>query len=472
MEYFILLAAATVLIAVLGWVLYRRTGDVGVLVGVAALYYWSLYGAWFIVIDKTGGFSGKSYKYLESKLFPVELDRNYLIALGLYAGFILLAELSALGALSLGRRKRLQARPRMRLVLAHEPILMIAAVAGLSSWAIIQDKLSEAWALHASAYMYTRFHTDQWFTLHQVLNRVALLPTAIGVAALAAGRGSATRCFVSRERSYTLLAYLLVLASMGVFAFVLGNKNEIFVALLTGVLAYFGMAVRPNLLKAGLVLAVGMWFLYTVDFFRGRALSGMRETVIENVDETTDVGTYVSSSNEAYGAHFSMYGVLASQVPPRFGYSIYVLACSVIPRVIWPDRPPDIYYYYAQNVGAMDNQGYSLHHATGWYLNFGYPGVALGGILLGLAWAFCLSARYRIGSRTGFLFCVYAQIAPWLFAAHLAPLLRAGPEAYKGMLVEGVLIPLGVLALACRPKRGNPRVVWTRERGWTLLGAR
>ena len=135
--------------------------------------------------------------------------------------------------------------------------------------------------------------------------------------------------------------------------------------------------------------------------------------------------------------------------------------------MIWPDRPPDIYYYYAQNVGAMDNQGYSLHHATGWYLNFGYPGVALGGILLGLAWAFCLSARYRIGSRTGFLFCVYAQIAPWLFAAHLAPLLRAGPEAYKGMLVEGVLIPLGVLALACRPKRGNPRVVWTRERGWT-----
>jgi hypothetical protein len=296
--------------------------------------------------------------------------------------------------------------------------------------------------------------------------------TAIGLAALAAGRGSETRCFISRERSYTLLAYLLVIVAMGGFTFVLGNKNEIFVALLTGMLAYFGMAVRPNLLKAGLVLAVGMWFLYTVDFFRGRALSGLRETVIENVNETTDVGTYVSSSNEAYGAHFSMYGVLAAQVPPRFGYSIYVLACSVIPRVIWPDRPPDIYYYYVQNVGALDDQGYSLHHATGWYLNFGYAGVALGGILLGLAWAYCLSARYRIGPRTGFLLRLYSQIAPWLFAAHLAPLLRAGPEAYKGMLLEGVLIPVGVLALACRPTRRNPGLVWTRERGWTLIEAR
>ena len=39
-----------------------------------ALYYWTLYGAWYIVIDKTGGFSGKNYHYLEYKLFPISLD--------------------------------------------------------------------------------------------------------------------------------------------------------------------------------------------------------------------------------------------------------------------------------------------------------------------------------------------------------------------------------------------------------------
>ncbi len=55
----------------------------------AALYYWTLFGAWYIVIDKTGGFSGKNYHYLEYKLFPISLDGNYMLTLALYAGFII-----------------------------------------------------------------------------------------------------------------------------------------------------------------------------------------------------------------------------------------------------------------------------------------------------------------------------------------------------------------------------------------------
>ncbi len=66
----------------------------------------------------------------------------------------------------------------------HEPILIIAVLAALLSLYIIKDKLSEAWALNTSAYIYTRQQTDEWFTLHQVLNRVAMLPPAIGFATL------------------------------------------------------------------------------------------------------------------------------------------------------------------------------------------------------------------------------------------------------------------------------------------------
>ena len=74
MEYFVLLTTATALIAILAIALYRRQRDVSVLVATGALYYWSLYGAWFVVIDKLGGFSGKNYHYLEYKMFPVALD--------------------------------------------------------------------------------------------------------------------------------------------------------------------------------------------------------------------------------------------------------------------------------------------------------------------------------------------------------------------------------------------------------------
>src|SRR5271155_3527981 len=96
MEYFALLTLATVVIAALAFALYRKRRDYGVLVGVAALYYWSLYGAWYLVIDKTGGFSGMRYRYLEKKLFPITLNRDYMLTLALYAAFIILIELTLL----------------------------------------------------------------------------------------------------------------------------------------------------------------------------------------------------------------------------------------------------------------------------------------------------------------------------------------------------------------------------------------
>src|SRR5262249_49792084 len=151
-------------------------------------------------------------------------------------------------------------------------------------------------------------------------------------------------------------------------------------------LAYLGSLDRPDWRKVLVAAGLGLWFLTAVDFFRGTPLTKMEDAIRQRYEDSTDIGHFVESSNEAFGAHFSMYGVLAAQTSPKFGYSIYSLACSVIPRVLWPDRPRDIYLYYSESVGAIQNQGYSLHHATGWYLNFGYAGVAVGAIVLGLLW--------------------------------------------------------------------------------------
>jgi len=291
---------------------------------------------------------------------------------------------------------------------------------------------------------------------------VALLPPAIGLAVLAAGKRS--RTLVSVRRRYTLPAYLLLLAGMLAFTFILGNKNEVLSTLVAGVLAYLGLVRKPNWIRAGLVVAGGLWVLYAIDFFRAVPLAGLAEAVSGRAEEATGVANFLTSSNEAYGAHFSMYGVLAGNVEPRFGYSLYSLVCSAIPRVLWPDRPPDIYLYYSESVGAIQNQGYSLHHATGWYLNFGYLGVALGAVVMGLVWAYCLNAHRRAGS--GRLFRLFGTVAPWLFVACLPPLIRAGPEGYKGFLIEGVMIPVGVLAFACRPKRIRAPLAWHPERGW------
>ncbi len=461
MEYFALLAVATAVIAVLTLALYRKRRDVGFLVGMGALYYWTLYGAWYIVIDKTGGFSGKNYHYLEHKLFPISLDSDYLLTLLLYAGFIILIQVTLLLSLTPDKGVELP-----RLVMRHEPILIIAVVAAALSLYIIKDKLSDAWALNTSAYIYTRQQTDEWFTLHQVLNRVAMLPPAIGFATLLAGDRS--RFFVNVVRRYTWPGYIALFLAMAAFTFVLGNKNEVFTSLITGLLCYLASVRRPSFFKAGLLLLAGMWFLYTIDFFRGTPLSEMRAAVSQRIEEATDVASFVTSSNEAYAAHFSLYGVLTTGAEPRFGYSLYSLACSVIPRIVWPDRPADIYNYYADSVGAIQNQGYSVHHATGWYLNFGYAGVALGAIVMGLVWAWCANAHQRIVPRSGLTFRLFATLSPWLFVACLPPLIRAGPEGYKGFIIEGLLIPIATLAFACRPKKSRPQLYWDARIGWMI----
>src|ERR1700736_86250 len=138
MEYFALLVVATVMIVVLAAALYRRRRDPGTLVGIAVLYYWSLFGAWYIVIDETGGFSGKNYQYLEGKLFPIALDQNYLATLALYSGFIILVEVTLLVAVAPAREDR----TAPRLLLRHTPILLIGLGAGVASLWLVADKLS------------------------------------------------------------------------------------------------------------------------------------------------------------------------------------------------------------------------------------------------------------------------------------------------------------------------------------------
>ncbi len=465
MEFFSLLAVATAVIAILTLALYRKRKDVGFLVGTGALYYWTLYGAWYIVIDKTGGFSGKNYHYLEYKLFPISLDSDYMLTLLLYSGFIILVQVVLL--LTLTRDKRIEVP---RLVMRHEPILIIAVLAALLSLYIIKDKLSEAWALNTSAYIYTRQQTDEWFTLHQVLNRVAMLPPAIGFATLVAGDRS--RFFVNVVRRYTWPGYIALFLAMAAFTFVLGNKNEVFMSLITGLLCYLASVKRPSFFRTGLLLIGGMWFLYAIDFFRGTPISEMREAVNQRIEEATEVAAFVTSSNEAYAAHFSLYGVLTTGAEPRFGYSLYSLACSVVPRVLWPDRPADIYNYYADSVGAIQNQGYSVHHATGWYLNFGYAGVAIGALVMGLVWAYCSNAHQRIVPKSGLAFRLFATISPWLFVACLPPLIRAGPEGYKGFIVEGLMIPMCTLAFACRPKKAKTKLTWDERTGWNIAEAK
>ena len=83
MEYYFLLASATTVIVVLLLALYRRLRDFGVIVGIGALYYWSLYGGWFVVTSAVLALRGTRFSF-----FPFLWAAVYSLVLAAQAGLV------------------------------------------------------------------------------------------------------------------------------------------------------------------------------------------------------------------------------------------------------------------------------------------------------------------------------------------------------------------------------------------------
>lgn len=443
MDFLGLLSVATVVIAILAVLLWWKTRAVAFPVGAFFLYYWSLYGGWAIVADGLGRDSGKHYHYLFDRLFVIYLDRAYFTALAYYALFIVLVLLAALWRV---RGVRTDSLPGSRLRLLHSRVLVICAAALGASYLIMSDALSFASSMGISGYLATRQDPTELFTLHQVLNRVAIIPTALGLAVYASGPDA--RYIVGASLPLFGRAYTALLLAAFAYCVALGNKNELFFALVAAVLLYLSNARKPRLgLLAGSGTAA-FGSIAWIDLMRGKPLSALASG-LDLREIASSAYAVALSSNEAFGAHFSLYGVLRYDIPFTYGTSLLSLAASVVPRIAWPSRPGTIYEHYTAHVGAVYGQGYSIHHATGWYLNFGVMGIVIGALLLGSLWAALYNRLGGPSGRPGTLAgALFSTIAFMTFTANLPALIRAGPEAYKGVAVDAFLIPFVCFYLA------------------------
>jgi hypothetical protein len=452
MSFYFLSSAAAVAIAWLTWRIWRKTRDVSFVVGLALIYYWSLYGAWSIIGDGLGGITPRRYYYLYDKLFPIGLDSDYFLTLVLYSLF-------AIGiagtVLKFARTPATTEPADDPLTISHTLIIVMSAAAGLLSFAIVRDAIQSSAELGQSAYAVTRSgDVGSLFTLHQVLNRVALLPAALGLAVIASGQRP--KWIGGRSSSVHVAGYGVVLAAMYAFCVVLGNKNELFTSLVAAVLFYLANARFPRYGVLGGIGVASVALIGTVDWLRALppgavwdhlSLAGFQASLVD-----------IGSSNEAFGSHFSLYGVLRFEVPLTYGASVISLLTSIVPRVFWPDRPLDIYPHYAESVQAAAGQGYSLHHAAGWYLNFGAAGVLLGAVLWGWAWAVMFN-RFHEARPTNTIMRFFTILAPWVFVAGIPGLIRTGIEGYKGLAIDAFLVPTLSLALTHMAKASMDRVV-------------
>jgi hypothetical protein len=448
MQYYIVLTIATGIIALVGVLLWLKTKSLIFPFGLAFIYYLSLYGAWFIVFDKSGGDSGMHYAYLEEKMFPINLNEYYLASLIVYTIFIVaLAGTTLLFVRPCKGKRGHHVRP---LTILHVPIIIVCSLAAIWSYLIVKDGLEAAASLNVPAYVLMKRgfgEAPPFFTLHQILNRVALIPASIGL--VVALSGKEPRLLLSRFSILAIFSYVLIISGMISLAFVLGYKSEIFYAGLVGCFFYLANATKPKLFLAGFVGLAVVVAMSLVDKLRWVSIADLPSALFRNETvESSSIFAFMASSNEAFASHFSMYGVLALDVPVTYGLSLVSLIASAVPRILWSSRPADIYAYYVDSVNAMPGQGYTIHHATGWYLNFGMIGVLIGALIFGWLWAKCFNLYLSANHQRSKLVYIFSAIAPWTFTAYIPFLMHAGPEVYKGLVIEAFLLPTLVLMFA------------------------
>lgn len=444
MQYYAVLAVATVIIGLLTLVIWRKTGSVAFPVGIALLYYWTLLGAWFIVEDLLGGNTGMRYQYYFYKLFPVRLDDDYFWTLVLYSSFIVVIQLAALYFVRTPNESGSGMAP---VRISHAKILFFTSMAGLIAYLLVRNSLASAEAGNRSGYAFVRYDPAvRLFTVHQILNRVALLSLCVGAAIFAAGRRAR---YIIGERAHwtTLACYIVVLGFLFHFNLLLGNRYEIANSAIAATLFYLANDRRPNkaLLAAVCFIAIGA--VGYVGFTRGY---GGEDVLLKG-----DFGAVLSSSlkenvvsNEPFEAHLSLYGVIHKNVPVTYGSSFVSLAASVVPRIFWPTRPDSIYTYYIREVGAPDTQGYNIHHATGWYLNFGVPGVIAGSLLFGWFWAILFNKLHSDVRNKSHVARIFSILAFCTCTAGIPAIVRAGIEGYKTIALEALIFPTALFTLA------------------------
>jgi hypothetical protein len=118
-------------------------------------------------------------------------------------------------------------------------------------------------------------------------------------------------------------------------------------------------------------------------------------------------------------------------------------------------------------VNAAEGQGFTIQHATGWYLNFGIAGLIAGALFVGWLWSFLFNRLDASRpSRTQFG-RVVSVVAFWTFTGYLPTLLRAPIEGYKAVVIEGILVPAIVVLFASVHvvlREGRPALVPLKTR--------
>ena len=442
----LLLSAYTSIIFILAFFIWKRTKSFAFMLGIFFLFYWGMAGSWIFYFDALSGFKGEAiglhYYYLFDVLFDVKLNKSFLIAISLHSLFIISIQLSVLFFY-----RNQKTNVSKVLLLDYRKLYLIALIAIAISSAFIWSEITEAFQDNKILYHVVELNENRFFSLHQLFLQISITAVVFLTGLLLSPTAEKIKLNSYSVQAHLLIFPLLVLILS--FLAVLGNKKELMFAGMLTILFFLSNNRRGKKdLKRLLILSMLIILpLFSTDIIRGKNFRSLLSLDFEGKKVETekekrslkDVFGSVVFSNELFFANLSMYGAIEKDVPVAPGISFKYLAASMIPRAIKKDRPEDVYVHYANGVGANleSGQGYTIHHATAWLLNFGVFGVLLGGVIIGFIWGRLSSLQIIRNAAKYKQILIY--LVPAITCAYLPVILRSGIESYKGFIIEGII---------------------------------
>jgi hypothetical protein len=455
LECILLLLAITITLVVTGRLLYLRTQRVEVVVLLVVIYFWTFAGAWFFIADCLSNFNGfhygLSYYYLMEKMFPFRLDVDYLLSLVYYSMF----GLGLLGVLLLFRNKLKRGGYVTRAGISHHAIIFLAVIGLIISISSAMDAIEIGLSGEMSFYLAKQQLAGYPAKFLELGNELMTMALFIGVAVLTGSRMPESDFHVTSEYGIRL-AYGVLGVIVLLYLTLLGDRSTLFNGFLWLGMYLYHVGGRRMVPRITFILGVCVLLLLPGSALRSVVFNAQAPPVaddsafsIESIEHVprkpptplAKAGSLILS-NEMFAAHFSMYGCTSMDIEPNKGVAFRYFE----QRLKGNADAPSTYDYYARSVGADPGQGYSIHHATSWYVNMGILGPLVGGCMLGLFYMLCTIGATLVPGRWSI--SIPLMYLPISMVSYLPALIRSGPEAYKAMILEGCAIPMLVLGFA------------------------
>lgn len=462
MEYLILLSVSSAIIAALTFLIWKRTGSIAFVIGIFFLFYWSLAGSWIFYFDAISGFQGEKiglhYYYIFEKMFPVGLDHDFFMSILYYAIFIIVVQLGIL--ISYGKVRNVDFEP---MLLSTGRMLAFTAFFLVASLLFVFPEIKSAFENNLILYYTIELSDNKFLTLHQFLLQLAITSLLMATGIFLSKNAEKMR--LNKVNIGYLIIFLFVLGITMSFLMILGNKKELLFSGMLAILFFLSnnKLSKSNIKRLAILIFIVLIPLMATDIIRGAKFRSLLSLDLVEKEPSSKKRSKINLlgmvlfSNELFFSNFSMYGVLNQEIPQSTGISVKYLGSSLIPRVIKAERPEDVYTYYARKTNLVEGQGYTIHHATAWYLNFGRAGIIAGALIFGLIWGKLSSLK--LSSKRSDFKLILIFLVPAITCAYIPILVRNGMEVYKSFLIEGVLLTSLIIYLS-RKEFHPKKLLW------------